>query len=57
MLILTETKLSGDRAKGICMDLPFDHYAMSEIIGHTGGIWILWRNNNMDCQALNSTEQ
>ena len=57
MLILTETKFQGDKAHAIYNNLPFDHHVISDTIGHEGGIWVLLKSANMDCQALNATEQ
>ena len=54
MVVLTETRLFGDRACGICANLPFNHYATMDTIGQMGGIWVLWRDENMECLALNS---
>ena len=56
MLILT-TKLSGDKAIAICTNLPFNHYIVSKTIRHTSGIWVFWKANYIDCQALNATKQ
>ena len=57
MLIFTETKMGGDRANAICTNLPLDQFVTSETIGHSGGIWVLWCEEDMACQALNSSKK
>ncbi|KAK9984141.1 hypothetical protein SO802_033666 [Lithocarpus litseifolius] len=42
ILILIETKASGDRAKRIADRLPFDGAIFTNTIGLSGGLWLLW---------------
>ena len=42
IMVITETRLSGDRAKGIMASLPFDGAMCSDTIGFARGIWLLW---------------
>ena len=42
VLIITETKVSGTRAKNITVPLPFDRAIQANNIGLTGGLWVLW---------------
>ena len=41
MLILIETRLLGDRAHGICIDFPFNHFTIVDTIHQLGSIWVL----------------
>ena len=42
MLVILETCVGGDRAKGIIGRLPFDGLVHTDTIGFTGGLWMLW---------------
>ena len=57
LLVITETRLGGDRAKEITDRLPFEGAIHSETIGHSGGIWLLWNSNMVEVVQLASTEQ
>jgi hypothetical protein len=41
ILVLTETRLGGDRVAELAKSFPFDGFLCSQTIGFTGGIWIL----------------
>ena len=41
MLIISETKVGGLRAKDIVERLPFDGAICTNTIGFTGGLWLL----------------
>ena len=57
ILILTETKVSGRRAKRIADRLPFDGAIFANTIGLSGGLWLLWDSSRVDIVELSSTEQ
>ena len=57
MMIITETRVGGNRAKEISDRLPFDGAAHADIVGYAGGIWVLWYTEIMDVTILASTEQ
>ncbi|XP_075670153.1 uncharacterized protein LOC142639911 [Castanea sativa] len=57
ILILTETKASGERAKRIADRLPFDGAIFDNIIGLSGGLWPLWDSSQVDIDEQSSTEQ
>ena len=57
ILILTETKVSGERAKRIADRLPFDGAIFANTIGLSGGLWLLWDSSRVDIVELSSTEQ
>lgn len=41
IMVITETKVGGDRTKRIIADLPFDGFIIMETIGYVGGLWVL----------------
>ena len=41
LMIITETKIGGPRAKAISDRLPFDGVIHTETIGLAGGLWVL----------------
>ena len=57
IMVITETRLSGDRAKGILASLPFDGAVCSDTIGFTRGIWPLWWSNLVQVKVLSTTKQ
>lgn len=42
IMIICETKLSGDRAQGIIDRLPLDRAIIANSFGRSGGLWLLW---------------
>ena len=57
IMILTETKAYGERAKRIVNKLPFDGAIFANTIGLTGGLWLLWDSSQVEVVRLSSTEQ
>ena len=57
VVILSETRLDGDRAHNVISKLPFDNWHTTETLGFAGGLWLLWRTDLVEVQILNSTEQ
>ena len=57
MLIISETKVGGLRAKDIVERLPFDGAICTNTIGFTGGLWLLWDSNCIEVTELTTTEQ
>ena len=57
ILVLTETKIGGDRAKEISSRLPFDEAFHTDTIGYADGLWMLWNSNRVEVSILSSTEQ
>ena len=57
IMIITETRVGGDRAARIREDLPFDGFFVTETIGYAGGLWLLWKKEEVDIFVLSSTEQ
>ena len=48
MMIISETKVGGLRAKGIAERLPFDGAICTNIIGLSRGLWLLWDSNRIE---------
>ena len=57
IMVITETKVSGVRAIEIIETLPFDDAVVTDTIGFTGGIWLLWRSDLVQVEAQATTEQ
>ena len=57
ILIITETRVGGDRAARIIEDLPFDGFFTTETIGYAGGLWLLWKRDEVEVIVLSATEQ
>ena len=57
IMVITETRLSGARANEIIETLPFDGAMVTDTIGFAGGIWILWRSDLVQVEALATTKQ
>lgn len=57
IMIITETKVCGDRAKRIADKLPFDGAIFANSFGLSGGLWVLWDSNQVEISELSSTEQ
>ena len=57
ILVVPETRMGGDRAAKIIERLPFDGYITTDTIGYVGGLWILWKTEEVEVIPLSSTEQ
>ncbi|XP_030958722.1 uncharacterized protein LOC115980633 [Quercus lobata] len=57
ILVVMETKLGGSKAKEVSDRLPFDGAILTETIGFTGGLWLLWNEDQVEIQELAKTEQ
>ena len=57
ILVIMETRLGGERAKGITDRLPFDGAIHTKTIGYAGGLWLLWNSDLVDVVQLANTEQ
>ena len=57
IMVITETRVGGDRAKKIIEDLPFDGSIVTDTIGYAGGLWILWKMEDVEITLLSTTEQ
>jgi hypothetical protein len=57
VLVLTETRLGGNRAVDLAKTLPFDGFLCTNTIGFAGGIWVMWNLDLVDVEHLCSTKQ
>ncbi|KAK7836759.1 putative ribonuclease h protein [Quercus suber] len=57
MLIITETRVGGVRAAKIIEELPFDGFFATDTIGYAGGLWLLWKKEEVEVFVLSATEQ
>lgn len=56
LMVITETRLSGAKAVEIIETLPFNGFVVADTIGFAGGIWLLWRTDQVQVDVLESTE-
>ena len=57
ILALLETKVSGVTADKVCRSISFDGVHRFEAQGFRGGIWVLWRMDELDLQLIKSSHQ
>lgn len=57
IMVITETRVGGDRVGRIIEGLPFDVFITTDTIGFTGGLWILWKKEDSEVNLLASTKQ
>lgn len=57
IMVITETRVGGDRAGRIIEGLIFDGFITTDTIGYTGGLWLLWKKEDINVNLLASTEQ
>ena len=56
IIVITETRVGGDRAEKIIDGLPFDGFITTNTIGYGSGLWILWNKEDVEISLLASTE-
>lgn len=57
IMVITETKVGGERAEKIIEGLPFDGFITTDTIGYAGGLSILWNKEGAEISLLANTEQ
>ena len=57
IMVITETRVGGDRAERIIADLPFDGFITTDTIGYAGGLWVLWNKEEAVVTRVAVTEQ
>lgn len=55
IVILVETKISGDRARAICESLPFNNFKIVDPKGFKGGICVLWDDAQVQLEYISSS--
>ncbi|XP_075655988.1 uncharacterized protein LOC142626093 [Castanea sativa] len=56
-VIITETRVGGDRANDITDRLPFDEALHADTVGYSSGIWVLWNLAKVEITQLAKNEQ
>ena len=57
IMVITKTRVGGDRAEDIINGLPFDGFITTDTIRYAGGLWVLWNKDDGDISLLASMEQ
>ena len=57
IMVITETRVGGDRAEKIIDRLPFDGFFTTNTIGYASGLWILWNKEDVEISLLALMEQ
>lgn len=57
MVVIIETRISGDRAVRISQDFGFTNFAIADSVGFSGGLWLLWNEDEIHCDILDVTTQ
>ncbi|KAF7821806.1 reverse transcriptase [Senna tora] len=57
MVLLTETRISGEHAENIIASLGFDNTFKVDAMGFAGGIWILWNPRAINVDILSFSFQ
>ena len=56
IVVVTETRVGGDKAAKIIKGLPFDGYVTMDTIGYAGGLWMLWKMEDVEVSPLSTTK-
>ena len=56
IMVITETRVKGDRAMKIIEDLSFDGFFVTDTIRYAGGLLLLWNKDEVDISVLFSTK-
>lgn len=57
LIVLTETRLSGDRAHNVVNELGYRDFYIVDAMGFAGGIWMLWDPNTVSVDIIASSFQ
>lgn len=57
MVIITETRVGGNRAQDIVHSLGFPNSELMDPIGYSGGIWLLWNDHEVSCSIQHVSQQ
>lgn len=57
IIVITETRVSKERAGRIAEGLPFDGFYATDTIGYAGCLWLLWKKDEAEVFVLSTTEQ
>ena len=56
IMVITETRVGGERAEKIIEGFPFDGFITTDTIGYAGGLWILWNKEDVEISLLANTK-
>jgi len=56
ILVVTETRVGGDRVKEIINKLPFDGAVHTNTISYAGGLWLLWNLSVVEVEPITTME-
>ena len=56
-MIITKTRVGGDRAAKIIEELPFEGFFTTDTIRYTSGLWLLWKKEEVEVFVLSTMEQ
>ena len=48
IMVVTETRVGGDRVAKIIECLPFDGSIVTDTVEYAGGLWILWKMEDVE---------
>ncbi|XP_052192521.1 uncharacterized protein LOC127801414 isoform X17 [Diospyros lotus] len=54
-VLLLETRLSGAHSDQVIEDVGFSESLVVEPVGFTGGMWLLWRDNDIEMEVYSAT--
>ena len=57
IMVIIETRVGGDRAERIIAEFPFDGFYTTDTVGYVGGLWLLWKKEEVEISVLSSIEQ
>ncbi|KAL7211712.1 hypothetical protein ACSBR2_014549 [Camellia fascicularis] len=57
LVVITKTRIGGDKDMTICKSLCFPNFHILEPIGFAGGIWLLWNGQEIHCDVISVTQQ
>ncbi|XP_071740367.1 uncharacterized protein [Rutidosis leptorrhynchoides] len=52
IIALIETHLDGERAASLCNQIQYNGHARVDARGHSGGIWLYWKKNEVNVDIL-----
>ncbi|XP_072055927.1 uncharacterized protein [Arachis hypogaea] len=57
VVILLETRCSGETAERTIRNCGFDHWHIKEAVGYSGGIWVMWKDPDLVINVIESKLQ
>lgn len=57
MLFICEPRISGQRALKVIQTLGFKCFGVVDVIGFSGGLWLLWNDNKVTVEIVGTSDQ